>query len=538
MASLKKLLAFTAFFKFNGVVHEHEPGESIDVRNSTWDWSFDASEGPEIRNLCCRTDAGERPCVLERVQWRNPAVNTDFVQSLNLPLRREFILKTYSSIGGSGGYDPDLLDDRSESSLQVVYGFQYSHADQTVKPLTGPDAEADPDFDSEDFLSDFMADPPEFEPREVGSGERIRVYLRPVKFLFVVELICCEVDNRFEPTGAGRVARFFPRSYLLANVPCSVRDATTRLLRCEHAQHCDHGQHGVPAEAQDGATHEYHSGLYADSNHAPILKSNIPPKWPHFFNYYSFDDRRRYHVVKSRATGERQDSSSLMRFTKNPVDPFEPVLVVKVPRQGAFDNVHIAPAMIAPEVIRRKRQEGPDGAHWHTLEKIMMAPVCHHDCFHMHWRWGAGLHQFEELRYLKGWNAEGAYREIGAPMIPPNQDLYIQCPQSHEVLYTVEVEDLAPAMRWQVFLDHGAGYIVGMEDQFSLFDFTRVAAEVVLKGTNIGTMDVEPSVNLKSWAMFYWNMRYVNLAPFNWDTLAPLERLQFNDGQLQALADL
>ena len=53
--------------------------------------------------------------------------------------------------------------------------------------------------------------------------------------------------------------------------------------------------------------------------------------------------------------------------------------MLKLPRQGAFDNVHIAPQM---EVSLSVPVLGglPSTA-------VSMAPICAHDCFHMHWRW-------------------------------------------------------------------------------------------------------------------------------------------------------
>lgn len=534
MANLKTLLLDTAFFKMHPRYTEHAAGDSISERTQTWEWSLESTEDPAISALKCRNDTGAWACVLERLEWEAPVVDTGFVTALRLPLKKQFVLKVFSSRGGASSGDPGLMDDFAESSVQVVYGFQYSPAERAVKPLLPDETDTDEDpLEQEGFFTEYPGEYPLFEKRKVSKTSRLKVFLRPAKFLFVVELICCSASNNYEPTGAGRVARFFPRSYLIGNAPFTVRDATTHMLRPSHAQHDGHDHGGQPAEQCDGASHDYHSGFYADSNFSPIVHGPLP-KWSEFFSYYSFDDRREYHVVKSRKTHARSDSSTQKVLLWSKL-AYVDGTVTKLPRQGAFDNVHIAPAMIAPEVIRKKRQSGSAGGNWGSLDSILMAPVCHHDCFHMHWRWGAG---YSDVKQLRGWTADGAYRAMGAPMIPPNQDLYVRCPSSNEVRYRVEIDAEAPAMRWQVFLDHGAGYMVGIEKEINYFDVQRMGVELALKGTSVGTSDVEADVNMRSWSMFYWNMRYMNPIPFDQGKLAPMERILLSEAALKTLIDL
>lgn len=546
MPSLNQLLKDTVFFRINGGHAEHGLDEAIATRTKTWAWSLDVSKNPKIENLRCLTDAGRWPFVLEQLQWRDPVVYTDSLSGVRLTLGKEFILRIFSAGNAEIHGDPGLLDELAESSLQIVYGFQYFPGNNTVKPLIGESPDNLDAMEDDDFFAAYVGDFPPFEEKVVGKHRGIKVHLRAVKFLFVAELVCCTANNRFEPTGAGRVARFYPRSYLMANVPFRLSEAVTYMSRPAHAQH-DHDMQNhethdhdhPPAGETDGATHEYHGGYYADSNISVLLQGDVLPKWPNFFSYYSHDDRRNYHVVKSKALTQRSDSSNLMVFRNEMLPPYGYAKVLKMPRQGAFDNLHIAPAMIAPEVIRKTRQASSAGADWHSLDKIFMAPVCHHDCFHMHWRWGAGLHTFKDIRHLKGWGAGGAYQEVGAPMIPQNQDLYVECPEPNEVVYRVEIEDEIPALRWQVFLDHGAGYMVGLESMASCSEIKKYPVEFVLQTTTLGTADVAPIVNQKSWAMFYWNMRYVNPIPLNLGgTLAPMERMMFSEEQLRNLIRL
>lgn len=535
MANLKTLLRSTAFFKINSRHSEHDAGETITMGTQTWRFSASLSGGPVVRDLECYTDSGTWATVLEQMQWSDPVVATDFFQGIQLPLKKEFIISVLSARSGSIQDDPSFLDEYAESSLQIVYGFQYFPLDKIIRPLVKDHADISDCLAKDDFFSLYSEELPPFEAREVDRNKKLIVQVRAVKFLFAIELICCSANTKFEPTGAGRVARYYPRSYLIGNIPFSVNDATTQMMRPMHAHHSDHDHSEIPPDQRDGSTHDYHCGYYADSNFWPLTHGNIPPKWPNFFSYYSYDDRKRHHVVKSTALRERTDSSNLMVFVDSTVTHYEYSTVMKVPRQGAFDNLHIAPAMIAPEVIRKKRQAvNPDGA-WNTLDMIFMAPICQHDCLHMHWRWGAA---YSEAKHLKGWDANGAYQKMGAPMIPLNQDLYIVFPQNREMHYTVEISKNADPMRWQVMMDHGAGYMVGLVKEIDYFDFQRLGVEVVLKATTLGTSDVEPLVNCYSWAMFYWNMRYINLVSLHGGQIPPAERLLFSKAQLQALIDL
>jgi outer membrane protein OmpA-like peptidoglycan-associated protein len=109
--------------------------------------------------------------------------------------------------------------------------------------------------------------------------------------------------------------------------------------------------------------------------------------------------------------------------------------VVKVERQGMFDNVHVAPAMDYQRVA------------------AFMAPLCHHDCLHIHWRWGE---QYTD-QPLRGWSGGKPYRKSGAPMIPENQTLRISA-HGPSVTY-MPMAQYVPAQSWQIFMHHGTGYV-------------------------------------------------------------------------------
>jgi hypothetical protein len=89
--------------------------------------------------------------------------------------------------------------------------------------------------------------------------------------------------------------------------------------------------------------------------------------------------------------------------------------VRKVPRQGAYDNVHVAALMGDDEQGR----------------PITSAPFCADKCLHVHWRWGLIPTEGAATPFpFHGWGTgrldSGAHTVRGAPLIPPNQHLDIR----------------------------------------------------------------------------------------------------------------
>jgi hypothetical protein len=125
-----------------------------------------------------------------------------------------------------------------------------------------------------------------------------------------------------------------------------------------------------------------------------------------------------------------------------------PSVVLKLPRQGAFDNAHIAPQM---EVSLSIPLIGsiPSTA-------VSMAPICAHDCFHIHWRWSQ--HYTEE--HTLGWGSSGPYTQRGAPMVHPNQTVTFST-DAGVVGFRYQASAASQrAGEWMVVMPHGAAYAV------------------------------------------------------------------------------
>ena len=232
------------------------------------------------------------------------------------------------------------------------------------------------------------------------------------------------------------------------------------------------------------------------------------------------------------------------------------------PRQGAFDNVHIAPPMKMPTVAgvypQGYTQVGLLGAGFGTWEpiaeddrakwgfdEVVMAPICAHDCFHMHWRWGDAEFVGADDRSAHGFATmpTGEFQPYvikGGPLIAANQDLFIRLPDPRSIVYEAEVKPVA-ADQWAIICHHGAGYVTktGL-----LVDSGRLGQDAMASGGLAPTFTSEkpilldvPIVDLwpdrltaiDSWAVFYWRNRYY--IP-DYEGAGPTERVTIIDMDL------
>jgi hypothetical protein len=145
-------------------------------------------------------------------------------------------------------------------------------------------------------------------------------------------------------------------------------------------------------------------------------KSGAPvPTWDDIFDYVLKDgaaSARSFVVVDPAKTGVRRDNTHRQALDRTS-ETMTSTEVLKLPRQGAFDNIHIAPQM---EVGLSIPLLGGI-----PTTPVSMAPLCAHDCFHIHWRWSQHFTSEQNL----GWGLAGPYTPPGAPMTHPNQTVTI-----------------------------------------------------------------------------------------------------------------
>jgi hypothetical protein len=241
--------------------------------------------------------------------------------------------------------------------------------------------------------------------------------------------------------------------------------------------------------------------------------------------------------------------------------------ITREPRQGAFDNIHVAPSMRMPEITEVFQSVGPtmnrrslteaDREAWH-FDEVAMAPICAHNCFHMHWRWSASV-QSSTDDTARGWDGEGStgapYKKAGASLIPKNQDLFLRLVDKTTFVYEAEVAQ-PRAGEWQYICHHGAGYVLetGWEvdagrltqDGFAglgliptfigkqeaeaspnTWDLASVLVGVPAIADNLLTPHGQPVTASENWSVFYWRNRYTLATDA--DSIFPVERVGIRD---------
>lgn len=128
--------------------------------------------------------------------------------------------------------------------------------------------------------------------------------------------------------------------------------------------------------------------------------------------------------------------------------------IKKVPRQGSYDNLHVAADHGLGDIGNPNSQLTP-------------APFCADMCNHFHWRWGTAATSvaYEPYSFL-GWGVgkvgHGANRVMGAPLVPPNQHVEFDTdpaiPGKVSITYTVDAVRPGHGER-QVFLEQGLFFV-------------------------------------------------------------------------------
>lgn len=288
------------------------------------------------------------------------------------------------------------------------------------------------------------------------------------RYVFVcVELVLCEADDRYEPFGIANIARLYPLTHVFCTFPAASVKAAVELERPAHT--------GLPHHNHLGNDGRVVNAVFADRNTKISLLQGLPT-WDKLFDCYAYEPDGAYEIIGQQ--GARTSTSVREAYGLAPNflgGGYQPTSVSKRARQGAFDNIHIAPQLkLTPMALVSQTYT------------FSMAPVCHHDCLHTHWRWSSGF----TADYVKGWSANGPNTAVGAPMVPTNQTVTMQMePDVPGFTYVAEAADVA-ANGWSVFFHHGSGYL----DSFDRMDLRGLGAE--MGGIALG------------WEQFYFKIAY------------------------------
>jgi hypothetical protein len=383
-----------------------------------------------------------------------------------------------------------------------------------------------------------------------------------MKVLVVLSLSTCRERSDYEPGGVVGMARIYPHIMVKADVPLRKIEATVRYDRPEKTTRKDppDGLPDAPMSCCSGrydvAHDEINAILVADANDNVQLPIPLLPFWGNMFNYYRPDAFQTLgatpiKVVCTDRHDTREDDTGLVErdivvnMVANPV-----LTVKKMPHQGEFDNLHMAPKLQLVHVthVRIDDKMLPVDRAVLCLDEIAMAPFCAHDCFHMHWRWGAGA----TSKWAIGWDETGPHKVPGAPLVPLNQDVYLRLRSQYQasVHHVIGRDDGSvdplPPLQWQVVKYQGAAYAVEMTGMISKMTVDLAYELWAAPPTFYEFPDgAQPSKfeahqgweggkNIfigNSNAMFYWHCRWTAQVADD-DSVVLVERLRTDDARL------
>jgi hypothetical protein len=516
-------------------------------------WSYDIPADPSrISQVACRVrdDNFNQNLVATDIEWgtadiKNPGGFRPVVSvvlrgtPIDLPLLEAFRLLSFLTTEGenpgfghhlwplSSNYDPSLLHvfvydvGPGPAGLQSLKAPNHPQSEEVSSLLLRLHRLASPDPDDEENAADFLFKDNLWDA-SLGAGpvaakvpERVEISLKPVRVVVACSLTVCRESDDYQPGNPMGVGRLYPHVMVIANAPLDRVDAGVRVTRPKQMTMLD-GSHAAHKEMLP----QMGSLLVTDANSDCLVLSNIPTPttdppcvfWANLFNYYVPDpfshpaiQSQALHVVKRLVTTSRNKVGLVSRDVGgitgrgNSANAFR---VTKMPRQGAFDNIHIAPKMHVTDSIARV--ENGDGhaafttyADW-KMDQVTMAPFCAHDCLHFHWRWTDNQNT-EQGSW--GWGPTAPNAVVGATMVPQNQDVFVAITAPGQLTYLAQAYG-ADANQWQPFFHHGGGYGLTAGPKTTL---AKVSAEMMDHDTfkNAAMLTV-----LGEWALFYWRLRY------------------------------
>lgn len=503
-------------------------------------WRFDsptfAGAGVQVKNVTCQV----RPMnymkmpVLDLVEWGPVTLRpNEGGGDVSLPLTTRYLLRSrYVKSGviqaSTSGYWQ--LPANVDQSFEMVFGYEIPFANQVS---SGPHDDDPPDPPSQfpvlvrvlpplaDFITPLStADISSDQLMENGlaavshtdPGTQSVSTLRPppLRIVIVVSLVCCKERYDFDPFNVLGAGRLYPLLMIMVNYPLNRVAGAVKLSRPSRTMHTQ-----IEGETM---TANIGSALFADRNSMGVV---VRPIWSNIFDYYWLDPPAdRYKIVTPSDRGSQRtivdgvtvnERSSILG-----VEDSSNRDVVKLAGQGEFDNIHMAPKMVADKVVLEQNDDLTG------LDSVTMAPFCVHDCFHMHWRWSNSFGD----RANKGWAGQNPYAAAGAPLVPGNQDVTLEMLSPASFRYAAIAEN-PNAGEWQIIMHHGGGYAI---------DYTAgadAARQVVLANSASNEVYIKEG-GRSPWTTFYWWLRYDRSA---WRK-RQFERLTWTPQQFAALREV
>jgi hypothetical protein len=408
--------------------------------------------------------------VCKRIEWGSVSIlRTDQGQEIPLPLTEEFQLKEWTAFLPEGHIKAGAawlwpLEARTDVSFQLVFGYAITGSNKPRKLSKG-----------ERLCPTLMPSTADkkSEKTRVAPGKANVLCTTDLVIVVCVTLVMGKERANFEPGGVLGAGRINPMILAMSSEPLAKLKGSVTMVRPEFRDVCSH-------HSSEAMTKDLGSAFFTDRNKLP---SPPLPYWNIMFDYYDTEPTLgEYVMVQRMAESKRRGGLGKIGSRE----------VYKVAGQGAYDNIHVAPRMIATLNLPK------DKADWYKgwgLDQIVMAPFCVHDCFHMHWRWGA-----DHAKQALGWDGFTPYAKAETPQVPPNQEVKVKLLEPTSFRYSAEAAPVEPS-RWEVIMHHGSAYALSVRGA------PGILKEVITK-LPTGPEGSKPDSDDEEWAMFYWYLRY------------------------------
>ena len=463
--------------------------------------------------------------VCEKISFENVIVVSESGKvSDALPLTDTFLLKKFylpegkiksfrRSTAGSGSHYLYPLEAEVDKSFLFVFAYDFPD---------GVNGDPVPVNIDETFEKDFMPSPTRPSESAAGPGHHVTVTVKPLRVLVFTSLVCCKERDDFDPGNLLGGGRMIPYVTVIANQPLSDVFTTVVHKRPDNMTMLGHHHH----HSHSNMNSKIENGLWADNNEPNMIPgAGVPsPFWDNLFDCYKVGNSSgTYEVVKpDKPARTVKDAIQTLSVVPNVLigdkKPYSNRNFKRVKRQGAFDNIHVAPTMTS--------SDRPAGAPWYA-DRVFMAPFCEHDCLHTHWRWSVATASRQNLGWSeddgKGLTIGRPNQVAGAPMVPENQVVRIKISSDSEWEYRVHANGRSaekylepiPAGTFTLVNLHGSAYALSVNATQFFLAKTYVSSmislfyEPALSHTG-GWIDIQNQQEVLSSdsVYLYWHLRY------------------------------
>ena len=517
----------------------YEPPPAVDdidpATQAVWHWKHDPGAPAKVEALTAFVRAagpkGMPMPVCPRIEVESVTIKVRADDdTLELPLTSKYVLTKFFLNGGTikgGGSGWWRLPANVDRSMLIVFGYELQRAsgvapkpiDPAVIESLGPHFFPDPDVPASD--PDAAAAPSSHiaPPAIVGIHQSVTAYVAPTWVIVTFGLTTCKERADFEPgevLGAGRI---YPHVMVTCNVAAAQVESKIHVVRPGTTMVHD-------AEMKPNMGSILITDTNAERSIFPEFMTSfgVIPVWSNFFDYYDLNPPlgKEYCFVNPDKTGSRNVVGGIQREDSLHVPSLyeKSSTFVKLPRQGEFDNLHVAPRM-------KYAHRGL------LIDDIVMAPFCEHDCLHTHMRWGkpGPTIPFSNLGFV----GRQPLTQEGAPTVPANQEVFVSLTSPTSFRYRAVARGPVQPATFSVFFHHGSGYALAIASPAKVFGakgavkayaiasrdpYVRIKPGVVLIPPftlPIPDVDMEHADPTDSTAAFYQRLQFMGTnSPDDW----------------------